>query len=462
MDGTNNSCWEETVSFAACCDFFENVSKKDVGGPRGGIRERRIRKLDKFLGQLRKIAKEFDRNVSNNTNHTGTDNKSEASANSHSLFPVMRLLLPQLDRERSAYGIKETLLAKLFIGLLQLGPNSEDAMKLKNYKAPKSYKGGPGDFASVLYSVVKEREYGRKEVCPNVADINNQLDEIPIVSATKGRSGPDGVEGILMGLFKRMNAIQLKWLVRIILKHMDVGLGENTILNTFHLDARELFDVNANLRKVVEVLYDPNVRRNEIEVTLFDPFKPMLAARGDVDMQKIVDKQMGGKEFYIEVKYDGERIQVHKDANKYRYYSRNGNDFTIDFGENPSTVESGEPAFCTYIHEAIAQQATSLILDGEICAYNKLTESITQKGEHMSIRGIRPGDPLYQQCLFVYDILLLNNQVLTNLPLHRRLERLHTVIPKELNGRVHFAQRSYFIVMGPTYRGARLVEMIVI
>merc|ERR1711981_1222881 len=102
---------------------------------------------------------------------------------------------------------------------------------------------------------------------------NSRLDEIPIVSATKGRAGPDGVEGILMGLFKRMTAIQVKWLVRIILKDMHIGLGEKTILSTFHLDAQELYDVNANLRKVVEVLYDPNVRRKEIEVTLFDPFR---------------------------------------------------------------------------------------------------------------------------------------------------------------------------------------------
>ena len=275
------------------------------------------------------------------------------------------------------------------------------------------------------------------------------MDEIPIISATKGRSGPEGVEGILMDLFKRMNAIQVKWLVRIILKDMHIGIGQNTIFKVFHPDARELYDVNANLRKVVELLYDPNVRRNEIEISLFDPFRPMLAERGDADMHVVADKQMAGKEFYIEVKYDGERIQVHKDANdNYKYFSRNGNDFTDDFGNYPNSEVPGGGGgkFCSFIHEALNQNTTTkvynLILDGEICAYNKLTETVTQKGEHMSIRGIKPDDPLYHQCLYVYDILMLNGKVLTNMPLCRRLEILHNnVITKEIKGRIHYSQR---------------------
>ena len=442
MNLNANVGWEHKISFAACCDFFENLTK-NIGGPRDGIKSKRINKLQKFLNQLREIANNHE-NISNTATNDGNDLKIEQTTQITSLFPILRLILPQLDRERSSYGIKETLLAKLFIGLLQLGPNSEDAIKLKNYKAPKSSKGGPGDFASVLYSVVKDREYGKKDTCPNVADINSSLDEIPIVSATKGRAGPDGVEGILMGLFKRMTAIQVKWLVRIILKDMHIGLGEKTILNTFHLDAQEFYDVNANLRKVAEVLRDPNIRRHEIDITLFDPFRPMLAERGSADMEKVVGKQITSSDFYIETKYDGERIQIHKDSgNKYRYFSRNGNDFTDDFGETPSSLSaSGSSKFCSFIHEALAGKVTSVILDGEICAYNKLTDSVTQKGEHMSIRGINSDDPVYQQCLFLYDILLLDGKVLTNVPLHQRLEKLQSIIPKIVHGRVHLANRQ--------------------
>ena len=45
-------------------------------------------------------------------------------------------MLPQLDRDRGSYGVKETMLAKLFVDMLKLGPNSADATRLKNYRAP--------------------------------------------------------------------------------------------------------------------------------------------------------------------------------------------------------------------------------------------------------------------------------------------------------------------------------------
>jgi ATP-dependent DNA ligase len=42
----------------------------------------------------------------------------------------------------------------------------------------------------------------------------------------------------------------------------------------------------------------------------------MLAEAGKLDM---VEAQMNHKEFYIETKYDGERMQAHIEGNKFRY-----------------------------------------------------------------------------------------------------------------------------------------------
>ena len=48
----------------------------------------------------------------------------------------------------------------------------------------------------------------------------------------KARSGSKGVEKVLMNLFRKLNGIQIKWLVRLILKDLKLGLGPDTILNT--------------------------------------------------------------------------------------------------------------------------------------------------------------------------------------------------------------------------------------
>ena len=96
------------MTFGACCDFFEKVSEEPA-------KAKKVKKLAKFVSDCRR-----------------------ESGGNGDLYPVARLLLPQLDRDRGVYGIKETMLAKLFVDMLKLGHNSPDALKLKNYRAPTS------------------------------------------------------------------------------------------------------------------------------------------------------------------------------------------------------------------------------------------------------------------------------------------------------------------------------------
>ena len=51
-------------------------------------------------------------------------------------FPLMRMLLPQLDKERQTYGMKESNLGKFFVELLNIAPTSEDAVRLIHWKKP--------------------------------------------------------------------------------------------------------------------------------------------------------------------------------------------------------------------------------------------------------------------------------------------------------------------------------------
>ena len=52
----------------------------------------------------------------------------------------MRLLLPQVDRQRPAYGMKEVAIAKHYIDILSIAKESPDAKKLLNYRAPHAVK----------------------------------------------------------------------------------------------------------------------------------------------------------------------------------------------------------------------------------------------------------------------------------------------------------------------------------
>ena len=52
------------------------------------------------------------------------------------LYPVIRLLLPDKDRERVVYGMKEKNLAKAYIKIIPLESKSPDAIRLLNWKRP--------------------------------------------------------------------------------------------------------------------------------------------------------------------------------------------------------------------------------------------------------------------------------------------------------------------------------------
>jgi DNA ligase 4 len=76
----------------------------------------------------------------------------------YDLYPVLRLLLPQKDRERAIYGLKEKNIAKMYIKLIPLGPKDPDAVSLLDWKRPSGPNVGylvrwfqPVDDASCLF-----------------------------------------------------------------------------------------------------------------------------------------------------------------------------------------------------------------------------------------------------------------------------------------------------------------------
>lgn len=349
------------------------------------------------------------------------------SERSDSFFSAMRLLLPHLDKERPAYGIKETTLARLYIQVLALGKDSPDAQKLLNYKAPKVARAEAGDFASVAYIVLKNR-------CPNkgaltVADVNRCLDEISIASTEK-RKGD--VEKGLCFLLQQTSASEQKWLIRMILKDMKMGVSEQSILNAYHPDARDVFDVTSNLATVCMQLKDTNFRQHEAEISLFAPFRPMLAERAE---PKTVERLMNHEPFFVETKFDGERLQVHKDGTTFKYFTRGSKDYSANFGT--STVEG---SLTQHIAHCFQSNVARCILDGEVVAYDPLHKAFVCKGSNMDVKSLHAGSHC-QPCFVAFDILMLNDEVLTNKPLQERVQILDSSVIEE-EGRFMISQRK--------------------
>jgi DNA ligase-4 len=58
----------------------------------------------------------------------------------------MRLILPDKDRDRGVYGLKESTIGKLLVKVMKIDRNSEDGYALMHWKLPGQGGGGGGRF----------------------------------------------------------------------------------------------------------------------------------------------------------------------------------------------------------------------------------------------------------------------------------------------------------------------------
>lgn len=68
------------------------------------------------------------------------------------------------------------------------------------------------------------------------------------------------------------------------------------------------------------MLKDPSIRLNEIQISLFEFFKPMLCQMCDIQSINCNIKKL--EYYYVEIKFDGERFQLHYQNGEFKYFSR--------------------------------------------------------------------------------------------------------------------------------------------
>ncbi|MFO0747462.1 MAG: ATP-dependent DNA ligase [Myxococcota bacterium] len=150
---------------------------------------------------------------------------------------------------------------------------------------------------------------------------------------------------------------------------------------------------------------------------LFRPVLPMLADTAESLAE--VEPMLG--EVVLEAKLDGARIQVHKDGDQVRVYSRALNEVTAAV---PEVVDA-----------ARALPARRLVLDGEVIAMagragaerpQPFQTTMRRFGRKLDVAALRAEIPLTP---FFFDVLLHDDEDLLATPLAARKERLAALVP---------------------------------
>ncbi|MEA2627892.1 MAG: ligase 1, partial [Chloroflexota bacterium] len=203
-----------------------------------------------------------------------------------------------------------------------------------------------------------------QEESPPVVEVHQRLARI----AAAGGSGSqqdklDGFTSLLIDL----DSTSAKHLVRITLGKMRLGIGDPTVLDALSFAKRG----DRSLRPILEAAYNRTSDLGLIARTLWDggeagldalkvrvghPLRPQLAER--LPNPEAVIKKLGT--VGVQPKYDGLRVQIHKNADDVSIFSRN--------------LESMTQMFPELVAAAAGLDVESVILDGEAIAYNPESE----------------------------------------------------------------------------------------
>lgn len=310
------------------------------------------------------------------------------------------------DYEKIEFGMSE----KLVLRAMAL------ALELPVLELEKAYK-EVGDLGELII------RYSRKEGKDlSVVETFKILYEIANLS---GEGSIDAKVNRLAYLINSLTPEGGKYLVRIVLGKIRLGIGEPTIMDALSFARvkdkglrpyiERAFNITSDLGYVAKVFWEGGIDElKKIRVEVGRPIRMALAER--VSRVEDIVKKLG--KCSVEPKFDGFRCQIHKKDDKVRIFSRNLEDNTHMF---PDLVEG--------ILKQIPNK--EIIIEGEAISYNPETgefypfQVTVQRKRKYNIFEMAE---LYPLQLFAFDLLYVDGEDVTSVPYLRRRKKLEEVL----------------------------------
>jgi len=232
----------------------------------------------------------------------------------------------------------------------------------------------------------------------------------------------------LSGLLTDATPKEAKYLIRTVTGELRLGIADMTVLDALAIaygggketrtEIERAYNISSDLGKVAQTVAEKGITgiRN-FTVSIGEPIRPMLAERLG-SPQEILDK-LGGK-CIAEYKYDGERVQAHKNDSSIMLFSRRLENITEQY---PDAVE--------LIRKHVKPKQA--IIEAEIVAIDPDTNEMKTFQELMHRRrkyGIKQAMEENPIALHVFDILYADGKDLTQTPYKPRHQALLKAIEK--------------------------------
>ncbi len=229
----------------------------------------------------------------------------------------------------------------------------------------------------------------------------------------------------LQFLFSQATSLEAQYIARLAIEDMRIGVGEGGVRDAL----AKAFARNANdVERAINLTNDMGLvavsaradTLSDLSVMINHPIKMMLAQLGESIPAAMQELGLVA----LEWKYDGARVQIHKDGEKVRIFSRRLEDVTASL---PEIVQTAKRI-----------RADSAILDGEAVAIGKdgrpmaFQEILKRFRRKYDVEKLALQIPLH---LFLFDLIYLDGKSVVDLPLTERrmlLERIAKADPSIL------------------------------
>ncbi len=271
------------------------------------------------------------------------ENGADQKAYKGDLALFIKFLLP--GSSNRVFNLNSVSLVKLYSRLF--GEDQDEMVKHLNN----------GDVANTIkvYFEKSQRLKPKKTSDLTLKKVENFLD-----SLTKFRTDTDQL-AVLKEIAESCTSTDLHMIIRLIKKDLRINAGEKIVLEGVSKNAYNAYKVSRDLDDVVgRLLQSPLKKDLSIKINLMKPVQPMLADACK-SCENAIKKCPSGA--YVEIKYDGERLQVHKNGSEFNYFSRNLKQVPLHKVEHLKQ----------YIPKAFPF-ANDLILDGEVLLYDMKTK----------------------------------------------------------------------------------------
>lgn len=268
-------------------------------------------------------------------------------------YEVYRLVLPDLDKQ--VYGLKETACVPFLLDALGIDRSSSRAKELAGWRSSAS-----GVFPVAATNFLDEY-LRREDGGVTVRDVTDGLDALASAHSLEEKARA------VSQLMQRMTKLQLRWFLGIVLRDVKTGMSDRVVFRDYHPDAEQCFSVCCDMKRLFQQIqphYALGTRCPAFGVHPGEMVRAMCATR--CASAADVHKRVSGN-FYTETKFDGERMQLHKNEDApCNYFSRAMHD------HGPPPVEGrGTRGYVVFDPVASRQlRLAKCILDGEFVLWN--------------------------------------------------------------------------------------------